>query len=192
MKNNLKPIVVQVDSVIDVITNSSSELFICKTNKSVQTVEELLKEMLYGTNDLSNYIKPVSCVGDNLELFLDEHLSKNQGYGYLSYPALKNAFLGDLDELSYVVTVDGKIEPEQDWYTRHRNPKLPEQVEDELATAKYRRDKREEFLRHNNTPEVLQRLKDFVIIESSEDNSIPYEIWDNINATFNGSNWHLG
>jgi hypothetical protein len=33
-------------SVIDVITNSSSEIFVCETNKTVERVKEILQELL--------------------------------------------------------------------------------------------------------------------------------------------------
>lgn len=36
----------KLHSLIDVITNSSTEIFICNTDKSVEMVTELLKEML--------------------------------------------------------------------------------------------------------------------------------------------------
>ena len=195
MKKTQKGVIVQVNSVIDVITNSSSELFICKANKTVETVEELLAEILHTSTDgLSYYVKPVVCIGDNLELFIDQHVGN--GWGYHNYAPLKECFVGDIDELTNVVTTAGNVEPKQDWSERynHRRGGKPfvEQQEDELATAKYQRDKREEFLRNNNVPKVLAKLKDFVLIESESDNSIPYESWDDINATFNGNNWHLG
>lgn len=39
-------IAVPVHSFIDVITNSSTELFVCNTEKSLQAVEEILRELI--------------------------------------------------------------------------------------------------------------------------------------------------
>ncbi len=46
-------IIVKPHSTIDVITNSSSELFICKTNKTVKQVKEILEELLKLYNKMS-------------------------------------------------------------------------------------------------------------------------------------------
>lgn len=45
---------VKPHSFVDVITNSSTELFTCNTNKSVEMVEELLKELLNTYNKLKD------------------------------------------------------------------------------------------------------------------------------------------
>jgi hypothetical protein len=36
----------KIHSVIDVITNSSTELFVCNTNKDIEYIKELLQELL--------------------------------------------------------------------------------------------------------------------------------------------------
>jgi hypothetical protein len=46
-------LVINAHSFVDLITNSSSELFVCNTNKSVDMVEVLLRKML----DLHNEIR---------------------------------------------------------------------------------------------------------------------------------------
>lgn len=45
MKKN-KRIIVNVHSIVDVITNSSTELFVCDTKKSLDQVKEILEKML--------------------------------------------------------------------------------------------------------------------------------------------------
>lgn len=45
--------IINTHSVIDVITNSSSELFVCKTDKTLETVKEMLK-----TKNLGEYEEP--------------------------------------------------------------------------------------------------------------------------------------
>ena len=46
-------IIVRVHSVVDIITNSSSELFVGKSTKDVETVKELLQKMLDVSNEAS-------------------------------------------------------------------------------------------------------------------------------------------
>jgi hypothetical protein len=41
----MKPITISTHSFVDLITNSSSELFICDTTKSIETVKEIIKEL---------------------------------------------------------------------------------------------------------------------------------------------------
>lgn len=211
-----KAIVIRFDSVVDVITNSSSELFICKTNKSLATVEELLGEMidehneniLKGEGEDYKYYRDLSpedlkrslvdkemvfdtpfCVGDNLELFIDRHVSF--GWEYHKYAPLRKAFVGDVDELIWELCNDGTFIKSYNYKNRELPDDDPKKINAETS-AKYQREKRKEFLVNNNTPEVLARLKNFIIIESLDENTIPYALYDKINSTFNGRNWHLG
>lgn len=48
---------IKIHSIVDVITNSSSELFICDTNKSLEMIKELLQDMLnlYNKGNNINY-----------------------------------------------------------------------------------------------------------------------------------------
>jgi len=43
-------LVFKVHSFVDVITNSSTELFVCDTEKSLEVVEEILQKILAGYN----------------------------------------------------------------------------------------------------------------------------------------------
>lgn len=63
----------------------------------------------------------------------------------------------------------------------------------------------EEFLKDNPAPNIddiwdwagydygrVEDLDGCIIVLSEDDNSIPYETWDEINTLFNGTNYHLG
>jgi hypothetical protein len=56
--NMKKAIAINLHSFVDVITNSSSELFVCNTDKAVETVESILREKLIQFNTLHdrNYV----------------------------------------------------------------------------------------------------------------------------------------
>lgn len=38
----------------------------------------------------------------------------------------------------------------------------------------------------------VEQLDGCILVLSEGDNSIPYDTWDTINDTFNGTNYHLG
>ena len=47
-KNNMKQIgVIGTHSFVDVITNSSTELFVCDTEKTIEAVKQILKNPCY-------------------------------------------------------------------------------------------------------------------------------------------------
>ena len=39
-------LIISIHSMVDVITNSSSEIFVCNTDKSIEAVKSILKELL--------------------------------------------------------------------------------------------------------------------------------------------------
>lgn len=64
--------VIKIQNISDVITNSSSEIFICKSNNSEQTIE-LLEEVL--TSVYENYKKAQDHAGSNTYGYYGESLS---------------------------------------------------------------------------------------------------------------------
>lgn len=69
---NDKKIIIHIQNISDIITNSSSEIFICKSDNAEQTVE-LLKEVL--TNIYENYKKARDHAGNNTYSYYGESLS---------------------------------------------------------------------------------------------------------------------
>jgi hypothetical protein len=65
-------VVIKIQNISDVITNSSSEIFICKSNNSEQTIE-LLEEVL--TSVYENYKKAQDHAGSNTYGYYGESLS---------------------------------------------------------------------------------------------------------------------
>ena len=78
MKNII--ILNKLHSIVDVITNSSTELFICKTDKTLSLVKELLNEMLQLYNKVSDRTEMFDDVfgdiqiidGNNVDEFINE------------------------------------------------------------------------------------------------------------------------
>ena len=64
---------IDVHSFSDVITNSSTDVFAFKTKKSVETIEELLKNLLVVGSEAN--IKNICTVGEsNLETFYNQYI----------------------------------------------------------------------------------------------------------------------
>lgn len=65
-------LIIKIQNISDVITNSSSEIFICKSDNSEQTIE-LLEEVL--TSVYENYKKAQDHAGSNTYSYYGESLS---------------------------------------------------------------------------------------------------------------------
>jgi hypothetical protein len=130
-----KALVVDVHSVLDVITNSSSELFVISDNTTVSAVEDLLKYMVDTWNEMADKgifgkwhqdretLKYENCMGVRLMDPSDINIGEDAKYSW-GYETEENV---------------GKI-----------------------------------------------------IIESTTDNSIPWEIIEWIESAFSSKRWHLG
>lgn len=132
----------------DIITNSSSEIFICNTDKTKEAVEEFLFD-LYEL--LGKGCSPL----DQMTV------------GKLDYNTFSNIawYKYDYDFYDECRSSDGKV----DYKKVHR-------MQDDFIASKW------------NTYDK----KDSLIIESTSDNSIPYDVWDILINNFNAERIHLG
>lgn len=121
---------VTIGSMVDVITNSSSELFVCKTDKTLALVKQMLQELLVTYNNQFNRSLEFS------ECFAELKM--------MDVTAIKHEY-GNYVEDNY-------------WLNK--------------MTA-------------DGTTSV-------VIIESTGDNSLPYALFDYIEALFSASRVHIG
>jgi hypothetical protein len=158
----------QTHSFIDVITNSSSELFICDTNDNLEMVKGLLQEMLDLYNSMNDMdVTFDECFGRVYRINTKADAEKYARsmvwwkYDYPSYPQIPKGAKGK--EL-------------KDIYDKR---------EDQLKEA-------EEKLIEKEMMNVERDYIGRIIIESDNDNSIPYEIMESIEYTFNAQRYHLG
>ena len=119
-----RAIAINVHSFVDVITNSSSELFVCDTDKSMTAVKQILSDKLRSYN------------------------RNNQ----------RDVSFEDAFREPYIFTQEMLDNVNKDWSWGWEKQ------------------------------ENVGKL----IIESCTDNSIPYDMWDDINYIFNGYNIHMG
>lgn len=135
-----KTIAIKIHSFVDVITNSSTELFMCNKKKSVKQVKEVLKDIVNHYNNgvkkklYGEYGKKISIDNFIVRIYTkkeyDKHIKENTKYG--DY--------GDWDGYGY--------------------------------------EKKENIGK--------------IIIKGSDDNIIPYELFDMIEDVFDADRKHLG
>ena len=125
-----KAFVINPHSFLDVVTNSSSELFLCDTEKGLEFVEDILKDLLH-LYDKAN---------DTHHLF--EDVFKVRYCSQHEYEDMKTYW--------------------EEHYSYEIN-----RIKD-------------------------KNINDVIVIESTDDNSIPYALFDFIEETFNAGRLHLG
>jgi hypothetical protein len=164
-KNVKEVLIFKPHSFIDVITNSSSELFVCKTKQSLESVKELLQEMinlhnrLYGDN-FSFDDSFGSIYRLNTESDVKKHL-KDMVWWDNDYP-----------DIPYPENMDNNDEAWKEY-----NSKV---------------DSAADKIIKENMKKEMQEYLGCIIIESRTDNSIPYGIFDLIENEFNARRRHLG
>ena len=159
-------IIINAHSFIDVITNSSSELFVLDTTKSVDAVKEVLQEMLKYWNEMA------------AKGFFGDHYIKNERYA-----------LGDTKmEPEPIKTWDGTFGNVY-IYTKE----LYEA--DAASLEKYRKEyKRKDSDFEPGWGYEKKENIGKIFIESESDNSIPHEMFDWIESAFGyrTNRYHLG
>jgi hypothetical protein len=229
-------IVINSHSFVDVITNSSTELFVCDTDKSIEMVKEILQTVLDGYNMLNESEYDMSIFGQIYQFNYSEfkkwkehtkaELAKFKESGdwssHIPYPGEDPGFHtiegwftdredeDDLDEKRKTVIEDGPVSG--NYWSSNNNPyrnrldlamgenwdysKKREEVEKIFQEIKESGDKPEwwnepwKYVSFNRS--TIDSLDGKIIIKGSDDNSIPYDIWNYINGKLNAKNYHLG
>lgn len=233
-----KLLAIKVQSITDLITNSSSELFQLRTDQTVEQVSEALKTMTSGycqpilfdlkeyrknrnmLREMLNDIRPDSDASDeewheywmksdqierdNPDYFVMDTLAgwffdpenpESAFELYKNYLCYRNDWdKEDLDplqeEFRQFVTDNNYLENKDHW-----NPFMEWNIKEEAF---------EKFIASHEMPNPrdcaeysyyygsVEQLDGCILVLSEGSNSIPYDTWDAINNTFNGTNYHLG
>ena len=197
-------LIINTQSFVDVITNSSSELFICNTNKSLDAVKDILKDML----EKSDYSTSFEDAFGDVQYISSVDTQLNDSW-WSGMPKTEE----DAKAQRRKEILENKIWEEvrdnnMDW--NERNKLVDKRVQDEL-TRIHRLLKFETIDGGEmDIPEWWYTLKDpsdryytpsldwreryigKVIITSNGDNSIPYDLFDEIENTFDADRRHLG
>lgn len=233
-----KLLAIKVQSMTDLITNSSSELFQLRTDQTVKQVSEALKTMTSGYYepvlfDLKKYRENRAKLQEMLDdIEPDSNASDEE---WREYWRKANQIKKDNPDYVVMDTIDGWFfDPEdpEDVFVVYKDylccrydlnrqglDSLQEEFRKFVTDNNYIRNKnnwdlftewnikREAFDRFIASHEMpnpndcakysyyygsIEQLNGCILVLSEGDNSIPYDTWDTINDTFNGTNYHLG
>lgn len=135
-------------SISDVITNSSSEMFVCDTNKTIERVRKDLESMLKCFNETNDMDYSFDDVFE-----VPRRATKEDQDSAITYDTYRKEQLESLkkDGLSMIAIALG-----------------------------------------NDKEGKIPTVGKTVIIQSESDNTIPYELFEQIERTFKASRYHLG
>lgn len=208
--------VIPIQSFSDIITNSSSELFVLNTNNTIQKVEEILSSITSG------YLDPIIFDLEKYNKWKeDDSFVSNLENTY--FDTVKD-WLTDLDDedslFEYRLQAFRNImeynslevcyfkESNIPFYTEFMKFAKTIGLKSINSFSIYRENKEEkckeffnQFEKSGNTlpswwnpkeEDTVQGLNGKVLLLSCDENSIPYESFDFINEILNGYNLHLG
>lgn len=167
MKQFLK---INIDSVINLITNSSSELFVSKKQLSKDAVMEIIAELF--SNKQPN-IKPEDVL--DVDIITKENVFKvieEYGSWFMSKNSMPSIW-------ECIEKLGGYIYP-YDKFEDYNN------IVAEKAEAM------QKVMMGKYMTQDFSHLYGNVIIFSLDDNSIPYELFDDIEQLFNARRYHMG
>ena len=208
--------VIPIQSFSDIITNSSSELFVLNTNNTIQKIKEILSSITSGyldpiIFDLKKYNKwkednsfvsnLESTYFDTIEGWFTDLDDENSLFDY-RLQAFRNIMEYNSLEVCYFK------ESNIPFYTEFMKFAKTIGLKSINSFSIYRENKEEkckeffnQFEKSGNTlpswwnpkeEDTVQGLNGKVLLLSCDENSIPYESFDFINEILNGYNLHLG
>ena len=208
--------VIPIQSFSDIITNSSSELFVLNTNNTIQKIKEILSSITSGYLDpiifnLENYNKwkednsfvsnLESAYFDTIEGWFTDLDDENSLFDY-RLQAFRNIMEYNSLEVCYFK------ESNIPFYTEFMKFAKTIGLKSINSFSIYRENKEEkckeffnQFEKSGNTlpswwnpkeEDTIQGLNGKVLLLSRDENSIPFESFDFINEILNGYNLHLG
>ena len=182
---------VPVHSVADVITNSSSELFICNTEKTVEQVgefltglAELVGETGHGVGSIKMFEGPTGLMQSIFDLGLEwlsgGHQVKTIVMRFVPWSEWES--MRDTPQF-------------QDFYDSPYHPKAKKDWDDYDARHKQWLNEAEGQIKHyfDINADILNKyVKNVIVMESESDNTIPHDFFDIIERRLNGVRFHLG
>lgn len=167
-------IVFKPHSFIDVITNSSTELFVGEQARGIDFVKEALAEVLREYNEKNHEVWWFDYVFGRIETIDESNVDE---------------FMDTMcDYLDSSDIISKNIEPYPQFpkYDYHATP-----ADREMSWEKHDRDVAE--WKNNNKAQFLSNCKGIIVVYGANDNSIPYEMYDAIEGVFGAvTRYHLG
>lgn len=197
-------LVLPIQSVSDVITNSSSELFVLQESGELDYIEKVLNHITEGFQppikfSLKDYREALDKRKNSFLDVLDDPHFRDPIWNYGTYyHTVKNWFVDLEDEKSLLDYRYDKLE--YPWANDEINVLYKSHVKNLEDDWGGRYKAGIEFLKTYSgklpswwMPEnTLQEIDGKVLVLSECDNSIPYDTWEMIEDTFGGYHIHLG
>jgi len=170
-------------SAADIITNSSSELFVCNTSQTIDNIRTMIQTMASDINckdgvgeiKLHHGLDGFKEILKNLQYCVEQNEILELIYKFVPADRMKNLELPDLHILSYN---DRPVDLTFDYFCDLMDNSRINAVEKSI-----------QFLQENNLEDCFGMI---TTIESEYDNSIPYDLFDSIESSFNAVRYHLG
>lgn len=193
----------RIDSIVDVITNSSSEIFVGKTKHSLEFVKQYLQDILDDYNQKNNSAINFSnafgeiyfITEDNLDEFVKQYVF---GWGFIPDGIKVEHYTASWKRHDHreVILKDGSKMKESSFYERCRSLSGKEKEDFENnrdhVAEKQAEEEYDNTWKKRNMPALKEGLVGRVCILSESDNTIPYDLFDQIENTFDASRQHLG
>lgn len=189
-KEKMKQIlVINTSSFVDVITNSSSELFICDTAKSIDFIKGFLETCLdtfcMGNDIIIPYGEAYGEIYKIDESNVDRFIETCFNYGYTNWNWGVEKLIG-FSDFRIKCEKEHGLEMKSPWSeNRAHNEKVDKEIDS------LRKDY-ERAWKSRNTQKIKDKVMGQVVLYSAKDNSIPYSLFDLIEQTLNADRIHLG
>ena len=175
--------------------------FVVKGVPTLETFKEELRQAVRDYNAGVEYDKQLDPdgvfdtplrIGTNLPLFLHRCFSEYsvRNSGKRTHKALYNCFVGNPDEATWRVRKSGELVKTEREYRKMWNSHDYEsdQAQDYAASRERFMKLNRQFLRDNNTPEVLHKLNNFVLVKRLYD-GIPIALFEQLKTKFGAIKW---
>lgn len=239
-------IVINCVSFVSLITNSSSEIFVCNTDKTVEFIKDVLEDLLKTYNKVSgeertfeSCFAPIKVTKYGFDFYkipeqirqdyCDAHYGDYQSKNLPPMPFLGAAPFDNVPKRRLYLIKEPYSQEDKDIILRYyltyflvfieflKQNNLPIEEFSQVYLSKiqsasisdlvdYKFDQLF-YISPNELSEEVEEAWEFfsmmesynmevnkgsILIQSLEDNSIPYELFGAINGLFNGENYHLG
>lgn len=183
-------LIVERHSFVDVITNSSSELFVCDTDKSEEFIREFLQKCLEtynfgaGTNcSFEECFGPIEIITpESVEKFIDEYVID---WGVHNWR-------WEIEELPDYWQFRRSIQEKEHLYERYPYNENVEHNHRVRSRLDLEWNKAVSEWKEKNLEALKAKLIGNICIYSESDNSIPYEMFEMIENVLNAKRQHLG
>ena len=182
-------ITIDIHSFSDVITNSSTDLFVCDTKKTIKMIENILKSAIelqqktkeFEDSEYENYDRTYDNMFGDVYIVDDTNIDR-----------IIQTLGGYDDDISSEYNIRNELGLDYKWsYQKESEDKLIENNKHNHNVSAICHKKYKERLKRK-MPDIRKKYKGKLIIVGRSDDSIPYWMFEFIESNLNGTQFHLG